>query len=72
MSAAPDAMHISSDHPLAAFGLDTVARGAARLRADRVAILETGPGASPTPATYGEFDRLTLAFSAHARACGVD
>ena len=23
-----------SDHPLAAFGLDTVARGAARLRAD--------------------------------------
>jgi hypothetical protein len=71
MNAAPDAIRMSSDHPLAAFGLDTVARGAARLRADRVAILEAGPGASSTPTTYGEFDRLTLAFSAHARACGL-
>jgi len=60
-----------SDHPLAAFGLDTVVRGAARLRADRVAIVEAGPGAEATPLTYGEFDRLTLAFSAHARACGL-
>ncbi len=59
------------DHPLAAFGLDTVARGAARLRADRVAFVEAGPGASCAPTSYGEFDRLTLAFSAHARVCGL-
>lgn len=62
---------ISSNHPLAAFGLDTVARGAARLRADRIALVEAGPGASSGSTTYGEFDRLTLAFSAHARACGL-
>lgn len=69
MNAAVDPM--SSDHPLAAFGLDTVARGAARLRADRTAISEAGEGAAPAAATYGELDRLTLAFSAHLRACGL-
>ena len=69
MNAAVDPM--TGPHPLAAFGLDTVARGAARLRADRVAIMEAGAGADPSPLTYGEFDRLTVAFSAQARACGL-
>ena len=72
MNVAVDPLHNShSDHPLAAFGLDTVARGAARLRADRIAIVEAGAGADSAPLTYGDFDRLTLAFSAHARACGL-
>ena len=60
-----------SDHPLAAFGLDTVAHGAARLRADRVALAEAGRGAAAATTTYGELDRLTRAFSAQARACGL-
>lgn len=69
MNAAAGTM--SSGHPLAAFGLDTVARGAARLRSDRIAFAEAGPGADTAPAAYGEFDRMSLAFSAHARACGL-
>ncbi|MCC0005655.1 MAG: AMP-binding protein [Methylobacteriaceae bacterium] len=71
MTAAPDALAHNTDHPLAAFGLDTVARGAARLRAERLAMAEAGPGAECHPVAYGEFDRLALAFSAHARACGL-
>ncbi|MFV0281780.1 MAG: hypothetical protein ACK5JM_13605 [Rhodoblastus sp.] len=71
MSAQPEAMGMTSDHPLAAFGLDTVARGAARLRAERVAMLEAGEDCVATPVAYGEFDRLTLAFRAQARACGL-
>ncbi len=42
MNAAAGTM--STGHPLAAFGLDTVARGAARLRADRIAIRGGGTG----------------------------
>ncbi|MCC2108943.1 MAG: AMP-binding protein, partial [Hyphomicrobiales bacterium] len=71
MTSAPDTAARAADHPLAAFGLDTVARGAARLRSERIAISEGGPGAAVDPVTYGEFDRLALAFSAHARACGL-
>lgn len=57
-------------HPLAAFGLDMLARGAARLRGERIALAEAGEGAQ-APVTYRDLDRLTLAFSAHAAECGL-
>ncbi len=60
-----------SAHPLSAFGLDMLARGAARLRGDRHAMSEAGPGASAGRIDYGELDRLTLAFAARAHECGL-
>lgn len=60
-----------SAHPLSAFGLDMLARGAARLRGERQCLSEAGPGASGDRLTFGECDRLTLAFAARARECGL-
>lgn len=58
-------------HPLSAFRLDTLARGAARLRGERQALSEAGPGFSGDRLTYGDLDRLTSAFAARARDCGL-
>lgn len=56
-------------HPLAGFGLDMLARGAARLRGDRIAISETeGDCAS---VDYRELDRRVQAFGVQAIECGL-
>ena len=61
-----------SAHPLSAFGLDMLARGAARLRGARVALDETGDGAADAPLLYSEFDRLAAGFAARARECALE
>ncbi len=58
-------------HPLAAFGLDMLARGAARLRGDRPAIAEAGPGSRADALTYRELDELIAAFAMRAAECGL-
>lgn len=58
-------------HPLAAFGLDMLARGAARLRADRPAVAEAGAGAIAEALSYRELDRTIAAFAARAAECGL-
>lgn len=58
-------------HPLSAFGLDMLARGAARLRGDRVALSEAGPGATASELTYRDLDHLVAAFAARAAECGL-
>lgn len=58
-------------HPLSAFGLDMLARGAARLRGGRLALAEYGAGAKDKPAPYVDLDRLAAAFAARARSCGL-
>ncbi len=60
-----------ASHPLAAFGLDMLARGAARLRGDRPAISEAGPAAAASALTYHDLDRLVVAFAARAVECGL-
>lgn len=60
-----------ASHPLAAFGLDMLARGAARLRGDRPAISEAGPAAAASALTYRDLDRLVVAFAARAIECGL-
>ncbi|MDE2362605.1 MAG: acyl--CoA ligase [Hyphomicrobiales bacterium] len=61
-----------SSHPLAAFGLDMLARGAAHLRGDRPALGEAGPGAIGGASTYRDLDRLVVAFGARAMDCGLE
>jgi len=62
----------SSAHPLASFGLDMLARGAARLRADRPAFAEAGHGpADQVALTWRELDRRAIAFGARVSECGL-
>ena len=68
MSASPPQ---GPSHPLAAFGLDMLARGAAHLRGDRKAIGEAGPGCSSGDFAYRDLDRLVVAFAARAIDCGL-
>jgi hypothetical protein len=44
-------------HPISNFSLDALTAGAAKLRPDRQALAEAGPGADPLALTYREFDR---------------
>lgn len=59
-------------HPLASFGIDMLARGAARLRGDRPAIMEAGAGATEAAVSYRELDALVLAFSAQIAEAGLE
>lgn len=61
----------ASPHPLAAFGLDMLARGAARLRGERAAIAEAGEGVSNTALDYRRLDRVIAAFASRAAECGL-
>ena len=60
-----------TSHPLAAFGLDLLARGAARLRGERIAISEAGPGSTATVVTYRDLDQFVCAFAARMTECGL-
>jgi AMP-binding enzyme len=59
----PDAL--SRKHPIAAFTLDALTVGAAKLRPDRIALAEAGPGASDAPLTYAELERQVRALAQH-------
>jgi hypothetical protein len=48
---------LARKHPIAAFGLDALTAGAAKLRPDRKALAEAGPGSSGRELSYGAFDR---------------
>jgi hypothetical protein len=62
---------LARKHPIAAFSLDALTAGAAKLRPDRVALAEVGPGAPPQVLTYGQFDAQVGAVSQHLRLLGL-
>ncbi len=64
-------MTAAAQHPLGAYGLDMLARGAARLRGGRLAVAEHGEGAGDAPLIYRDLDALSAAFAARARECGL-
>ncbi|GAC1561768.1 MAG: hypothetical protein NVS2B5_26310 [Beijerinckiaceae bacterium] len=48
---------LARKHPISNFSLDALTVGAAKLRPDRQALAEAGPGADSLALTYREFDR---------------
>lgn len=64
-------MNVAPQHPLGAYGLDMLARGAARLRGGRLAVAEHGAGAVAASLLYRDLDALALGFAARARECGL-
>ncbi len=56
---------LARKHPIAAFTLDALTVGAAKLRPDHVALAEAGPGASKEALTYSEFERQVRALAQH-------
>lgn len=64
-------MNVAPQHPLGAYGLDMLARGAARLRGGRLAVAEHGAGARAAPLLYRDLDALALGFAARVRECDL-
>ncbi|MDE2579768.1 MAG: AMP-binding protein [Hyphomicrobiales bacterium] len=59
-----------AQHSLANFGIAILARGAAKLRGDRLCLVEEGEFGGAA-ITFAEFDRLVGSFAARARECGL-
>jgi AMP-binding enzyme len=64
-SALSKADALARQHPIAAFTLDALTAGAAKLRPDRVALAEAGPGASNEALTYSKLERQVRALAQH-------
>jgi acyl-CoA synthetase (AMP-forming)/AMP-acid ligase II len=58
-------------HPIAAFSLDALTAGAAKLRPDRIALAEAVPGQPAREISYGEFDRQVRALAQHIGELGL-
>jgi hypothetical protein len=62
---------LARKHPIAAFTLDALTSGAAKLRPDRVALAEAGPGAPTEVLTYGAFAAQVGAVAQHLQLLGL-
>jgi hypothetical protein len=62
---------LARKHPIAAFSLDALTAGAAKLRPERVALAEAGPSVRTQAMTYGEFDRHVRALSQYLVDLGL-
>jgi acyl-CoA synthetase (AMP-forming)/AMP-acid ligase II len=62
---------LARKHPIAAFSLDALAGGAAKLRPERVALAEAGPGVPSRSISYGEFDQQVRACAQHLLELGL-
>jgi acyl-CoA synthetase (AMP-forming)/AMP-acid ligase II len=56
---------LARKHPIAAFSLDALTAGAAKLRPERLALAKAGPGTTRRTLTYGEFDAQVRALAEH-------
>jgi len=56
---------LAGKHPIAAFSLDALTAGAAKLRPERLALAEAGPGTTRRALSYGEFDAQVRALAEH-------
>jgi hypothetical protein len=62
---------LARKHPIAAFSLDALTAGAAKLRPERVALVEAGPGVPSRSISYGEFDQQVRACAQHLLELGL-
>ncbi|MEA2839560.1 MAG: hypothetical protein QOF41_890 [Methylobacteriaceae bacterium] len=62
---------LARKHPIAAFSLDALTAGAAKLRPERLALAEAGPGARPQGLNYGAFDGQVRVLAQHLLDLGI-
>jgi acyl-CoA synthetase (AMP-forming)/AMP-acid ligase II len=62
---------VARKHPISAFRLDALTAGAAKLRPDRLALRETGPGTPARTLTYRQFDGEVRALAQHLVDLGL-
>jgi hypothetical protein len=62
---------LARKHPISVFSLDALTAGAAKLRPDRLALTEAGPGARAEALTYAQFDGQVRALAQHLLALGL-
>jgi hypothetical protein len=62
---------LARKHPIAAFSLDALTSGAAKLRPQRVALAEAGPGDPTQSLTYSGFDAQVAAVAQHLQLLGL-
>lgn len=62
---------LARKHPIAAFSLNALTSGAAKLRPDRVALAEAGPGAPIRILTYGAFAAHVGVVAQHLQFVGL-
>lgn len=62
---------LARKHPISVFSLDALTAGAAKLRPDRLALAEAGPGARAEALTYAQFDSQVRALAQHLLALGL-
>jgi non-ribosomal peptide synthetase component E (peptide arylation enzyme) len=66
-----EAEALARKHPISAFSLDALTAGAAKLRPERLALTEAGPGTTTRALTYGEFDAQVRALVQHLAELGL-
>jgi acyl-CoA synthetase (AMP-forming)/AMP-acid ligase II len=66
-----EAEALARKHPIAAFSLDALTAGAAKLRPNRLALTEAGPGGPTRALTYREFDAQVRAVAQHLADLGL-
>ena len=66
-----EAEALARKHPIAAFSLDALTAGAAKLRPDRLALTEAAPGEPARALTYREFAAQVHAFARHLVELGL-
>jgi hypothetical protein len=66
-----EAEALARKHPISAFSLDALTAGAAKLRPERLALTEAGPGTMTRALTYGEFDLQVRALAQHLVELGL-
>jgi non-ribosomal peptide synthetase component E (peptide arylation enzyme) len=62
---------LARKHRIAAFSLDALTAGAAKLRPERSAIAEAGSGSSRRALSYGAFDAQVRAMAQHFADLGL-
>jgi non-ribosomal peptide synthetase component F len=66
-----EAEALARKHPISAFSLDALTAGAAKLRPERLALTEAGPGTRTRALTYGEFDAQVRALAQQLLELGL-
>src|SRR6202035_2076383 len=66
-----EAEALARKHPIAAFTLDALTAGAAKLRPERLALAEAGPGLPAQALSYGAFDGRVRAAAQHLVDLGL-